>query len=230
MEKKIIFNVSAKELIIGECVKLLPNKNYTDTVEKDFEYTGEDQITISFRNFCQKQFSVPELTLFTDNSLGGNFVAKVDAFSIGPLQEINQKVSYYGIYKGSKINPIYNIALNGIQATYKLNITVPAINTPPVTSDITIELDNLQSYTFTINDFKNHFTDIDGDDIDAVIISGDTSIYSLAGLPLVSGTTISRSQIVSGLLKIESQNTDNFIDNGSLWQAVDSRGAISTNN
>lgn len=229
MEKKLIFNVAAKELILAECVKLLPNKNYIDSIEKDFEYTGENYISVSFRNFCPTQFSVPELTLFSDISLGGNFVAKVDPFIIGTSQELNCLVRYYGIYKGSNLNPIYSINLNGIQATYKLNITLAQVNTPPVTSDILIELDNGAAYTFTIADFINHFIDIDGDDIDAIIISGDTSIYSLSGLPLVSGSLIPRSSIVDGLLKIQSQNTNNYIDNGALWQAVDSRGAISTN-
>lgn len=228
MLKKIIFNVSAKDEVIADCVKLLPAKNYTDTIQKDFDYTGQNYITVTYKNFCQKSFSVPEITLFTDTTNGGNFTAKTGSFSINPMQEIQKQVRYFGMYKGAKLNPVYPISLNGVSATYSLTIKVPEVNNPPVTSNILIELDNRESYTLTVQDFLNHFSDVDGDDLSAVIISGDASLYEYKGAKLVSGTTIPRIDIANGLLKIKSQNTNDFIDNGTLWNAIDSRGAISS--
>lgn len=228
MLKQIIFNVSAKDEVIGDCVKLLPSKNYTDIIQKDFDYNGETYIAVTFKNFCNKSFTVPEMTLFTDAVNGGNFTAKTEAFSINPMQEIQKQVKYFGMYKGAKLNPVYPISLNGISATYSLIITVPEVNTPPVTSDVIIEIDNRNSYTFKIEDFINHFSDVDGDDLSAVIITGDTSLYEYKGGSLVSGLQIPKIDIVNGQLKIKSQNTNDFIDNGVLWNAVDSRGAISS--
>lgn len=228
MLKKIIFNVSAKDEVIADCVKLLPAKNYTDTIQKDFDYTGQNYITVTYKNFCQKSFNVPEITLFTDTTNGGDFTAKTGSFSINPMQEIQKQVKYFGMYKGAKLNPVYPISLNGISATYSLIITVPEVNTPPVTSDVIIEIDNRDSYTFKIEDFINHFSDVDGDDLSAVIITGDTSLYEYKGSTLVSGTEIPKIDIINNQLKIKSQNTNDFIDNGVLWNAVDSRGAISS--
>ena len=228
MLKQIIFNVSAKYEVIGDCGKLLPSKNYTDIIQKDFDYNGETYIAVTFKNFCNKSFTVPEMTLFTDTVNGGNFTAKTEAFSINPMQEVQKQVKYYGMYKGTNLSPIYLITLNGISATYSLTVTVPVVNTPPVTSDIVIELENRESHTFTIQNFIDHFSDIDGDDLAAVIISGDTLLYEYNGSALVSGTAVPRADIVDGKLKIKSQNTNDFIDNGVLWNAVDSRGAISS--
>lgn len=225
---KIIFNVGAKVQVIGACVKIAPAQNYIDTIEKGFDYTGESFVTVTFVNYCTVPFTVPQITLFSDTSNGGNFYAKVDSFTISAGQTINRQVKYTGVFLGSLTTNIYPIQLNGNSATYTLNITIPIVNNPPVASDFNVLLNNRQGKTFTQADFLTHFTDLDGDSLSAVIISGNTSIYTYNNLPLVSGTQIPIQDVIDGKLKIAVQNTDALISQGVLWQAVDSQGGISS--
>lgn len=200
---------------------------YEDTIVKGYEYKNHVQKNISIINYCDKPFDVAGFTLFSDSNGGGNFRASIGSFSIGAGQTLNIPVKYNGIYLGSNLHPNFLININGNSSVYALVVSVPRQNQPPVISDITISLNNRQDYTLTLSDFESHFTDVDGDSLDAVIIEGNTSNYRLAGQPIVSGTQIPKSQIVSGNLVKLAPNTDIYVEESVVWKAVDSYGNIS---
>jgi hypothetical protein len=114
-------------------------------------------------------------------------------------------------YKGQLIN------------TYEIRFTNPDTpNRPPVIVDIIKELDNRDPYTFTVLDFESHFTDPDGDILDRIVIVGDTSRFTLFGLPYASGTEINRNNITS--LVYTPLDTDDLYQLVLYWMAYDSYG------
>ena len=131
------------------------------------------------------------------------------------------------MYKGTSLSPAYTISVNGISNMYNLTVTVPVVNQPPVVTDILKVLGNRVNYTLTIADFLAHFTDLDNDDLDAVIIEGDTSSYRLNGATLASGTIIPRASIENGLLQKLAPNTNSYTDETTVWKARDTAGQTS---
>lgn len=224
---KIRITVAPKTPTIPDCVKLSGGQNYNDTIIKGFEYKGETQKTISITNFCSASFNISAFTLFSDIVGGGNFIATINAFTILPNQTLNVSVIYNGIYLGSNLTPNYSISLNGNSATYSLVVTVPATNNPPIVTDINLLLANRATKVFTLTDFTDHFTDLDGDTLDSVIITGDVTGYRLLGVAYVSGTEVSKTQIINGDLTFVSPDTNSTIDKISIWKARDSAGTIS---
>ena len=225
---KVSMFVSAKVMTEAECVKLTPSQAYTDSIIKDFDYADVTQKTIKITNYCSVPFSIlSETTLFTDTVGGGNFSAKIKAFTIQANQTINVPVYYNGMYKGTSLSPAYTISVNGISNMYNLTVTVPVVNQPPVVTDILKVLGNRVNYTLTIADFLAHFTDLDNDDLDAVIIEGDTSSYRLNGAILASGTVIPRASIENGLLQKLAPNTNSYTDETTVWKARDTAGQTS---
>lgn len=224
---KIRISVSAKVMVVSECVKLAPNNSYSDRIVKGFEYTGETQKNITIVNYCNQPFTVGQIDLFSDTSKGGNFSARLNGFTIGANQTINVPVYYYGIYLGDNLSPKYTISINGNTSIYSLAITVPVTNRPPVITDIFIERQNRQLYTFKVDDFLTHFSDLDGDDLDAVSIEGDVAGFILSGVPYTSGTWIPKSQINSGLLQFVPSDTNAYTEKTVMWKARDTAGSIS---
>lgn len=224
---KIRAFVSAKNMTPIDCVKLTPNANYNDNIIQGFDYQDINQKTISITNVCNMSFNISGIELFSDVTNGGNFVASLKNFSIGPNQTLNIPVYYNGIYLSSNLNPNYLISINGNYAIYSLVVSLDQVNNPPVASDIIIDLFNRQNKTLDVDVFINHFSDIDGDSLSAVIIDGDTSRYRLNGNTLVSGTQIPISMIQSGSLVFIAPDTDDYIEDSTIWKAVDSAGSIS---
>lgn len=224
---KIRAFVSGKTLTPVDCVKLTPNQNYNDSIIQGFDYNDISQKTISITNFCNVPFSILGMEIFEDTSYGGNFKATIKDFSIGPNQSINIPVYYNGIYLGDNLAPNYTITINSNSAIYSLYVSIPVTNNPPIATDITIDLVNRKDKILDINIFLDHFSDIDGDSLSAVIIEGDTKNYTLNGSPLTSGTQISRTMIESGYLVFNAPDTDEYREDSTIWKAVDSAGSIS---
>ena len=88
-------------------------------------------------------------------------------------------------------------------------------------------LEYREEYTFLLTDFTSKYNDIDGNALDGVIISGGTSNFVLQGLPLVSGTEITPTQISSGYLKYVSPNVNNQSQSTVTWYAKDTLGLTS---
>lgn len=226
---KIRAFVSAKTLTPVDCVKLSAGISYSDGIIKGFDYQNVTQRTISIINICSVPFSILGFDLFSDNTNGGNFVASLKDFSIGANQTINIPVYYNGIYLSDNLLPNYLIQMHTNSAVYSLIVSVPVQNNPPVASDIVIDLNNRENKVLGIDVFLNHFSDIDGDSLAAVIIEGNTINYRLNGNPIVSGTQIPRSSIESGFLVFNAPNTDLYNEDATIWKAVDSAGSISLN-
>lgn len=226
MNKVSVF-ASAKVLTAPECVKLTPAQTYTDTIIKGNDYDDVTQKVVSVVNYCNVPFSVGEIILFSDVVNGGNFTAKIKAFTIQANQTLNLPVYYDGMYLGDSVSPSYTITLNGVTNMYNLNITVPVVNQPPVVTDINKSLDNRAPYTLLLTDFTTHFSDVDGDTLDAVILEGNLSLYRLNGNPITSPATISASDISSGYLTKLPQDTDNYVEDTVTYKAIDSAGNTS---
>ena len=228
MNKVSVF-VAAKTKTPVECVKLKPAQTYSDSIIKGLEYTNHLGKSIVVINYCNQPFTIQESILFSDIVNGGNFTAKIASFTIQANQMLNIPVIYNGVYLGDNLSPNYNITINGTQNIYSLTVSVPVINQPPVISDITIELNNRQSHTFTLEQFLAHFTDLDGDTIDTVWAEGNVSGYKLAGANYVSGTEVTKTQINSGLFQYYASNTNAYTESIVVWKARDTAGTISQN-
>ncbi|MGK6342832.1 hypothetical protein ACMGDK_11370 [Chryseobacterium sp. DT-3] len=227
MAHKIVFRVSAIVPTIPVCVKLTPSMFYEDTIEKDLEYTGQSQETVSFTNYCNVVFSVPDFLLFTNTENGGNFEARIGNFSIGINQQVEVPVNYFGICKSNSAYVNYNISFNGNNSVYKLNINAPEINNPPQITTVELVLENREDHVFTLNDFISHYSDIDGDQLSAIILTGDVSSFRLNGNLIISGQEISVYDINVGAFKYLAEDTDNEINVIVTLKAKDERGEVS---
>lgn len=226
MNKVSVF-VSAVTKTEVECVKFIPAQTYNDGIVQGQDYVNENQISIQIINYCNVPFTISEMVLFSDNVNGGNFTAKIQPFTIQANQTLNVPVFYNGIYLGSNLTPSYSVIMNGAVNIFNLTVTVPIVNQPPVVSDIVFELDNREDYVFTEDDFNNHFTDLDGDDWDAVLFEGNVSQYRLNNLPYIIGTEVSKAQVIAGNLKRFAPDTDNYSEEATIWKAKDTAGNIS---
>lgn len=224
---KIRAFVSAKTMTPVDCVKLTANTNYNDGIIQGFDYQDVTQTTISIINICSVPFNIVGMELFSDTTNGSNFVASIKDFSIGANQILNVPVYYNGIYLGANLNPNYQISINANYAIYSLVVSVPQVNNPPVADDIIVDLQNREDKILDINLFLTHFSDIDGDDLAAVIIEGNTTNYTLNGNAIVSGTQIPRALIESNQLVFNAPNTNDYNEDATIWKAVDSAGSIS---
>lgn len=227
---KVSISVSAKIITIEDCVKLIPAQNLSDTIMKDQTYDSYNGKSMTIVNYCNQSFNLPETILFSDNSFDGNFEVKLSEFSIGANQTLNIPIKYFGTYKGQKQMLSFEILLNNTKAVYNISVNMPKVNNPPILSDMNFELPNRGTKTFIIDDFLDHFTDLDGDTIDVVWITGDVSGYKLEGEPYVAGTEITKSQINSGLLQYISQDTDDYTESVVIWSARDTSGTNSKMN
>ena len=226
-EKFIHINVAAKIPTLADCVKLKAGQSYSATIIQGDDYNGNSGVNLVFNNFCSEAFTVPSIDWFTDTVDGGNFRAYTDSFIILPNQEKSMPLKFIGTYLSDVTSHAYTLTLNGVSNTFALTITIPVENNPPIISNFSKLLENRAEYTFLLTDFTSKYTDIDGNPLDGVIISGDTSNFVLQGLPLVSGTEITPTQISSGYLKYVSPNVNTQSQSTVTWYAKDSLGLIS---
>ena len=226
-EKFIHINVAAKIPTLADCVKLKAGQSYSATIVQGDDYNGNSGVNLVFNNFCSEAFTVPSIDWFTDTVDGGNFRAYTDSFIILPNQEKSIPLKFIGTYLSDVTSHVYTLTLNGVSNTFTLTITIPVENNPPIISNFSKLLENRAEYTFLLTDFTSKYTDIDGNPLDGVIISGDTSNFVLQGSPLVSGTEITPTQISSGYLKYVSPNVNTQSQSTVTWYAKDSLGLTS---
>ena len=226
-EKFIHINVAAKIPTLADCVKLKAGQSYSATIIQGDDYNGNSGVNLVFNNFCSEAFTVPSIDWFTDTVDGGNFRAYTDSFIILPNQEKSIPLKFIGTYLSDVTSHVYTLTLNGVSNTFTLTITIPVENNPPIISNFSKLLENRAEYTFLLTDFTSKYTDIDGNPLDGVIISGDTSNFVLQGLPLVSGTEITPTQISSGYLKYVSPNVNTQSQSTVTWYAKDTLGLTS---
>lgn len=226
-EKFIHINVAAKIPTLADCVKLKAGQSYSATIIQGDDYNGNSGVNLVFNNFCSEAFTVPSIDWFTDTVDGGNFRAYTDSFIILPNQEKSIPLKFIGTYLSDVTSHVYTLTLNGVSNTFTLTITIPVENNPPIISNFSKLLENRAEYTFLLTDFTSKYNDIDGNALDGVIISGDTSNFVLQGLPLVSGTEITPTQISSGYLKYVSPNVNTQSQSNVTWYAKDTLGLTS---
>lgn len=113
--------------------------------------------------------------------------------------------------------------LNTYKILFKDTTVIP--NNPPVITDIVKVLTTREPYRFTVADFENYFTDIDGDVLDKVVLIGTLTNYTLNGIPYASGTVITRDNITN-LVYTPLAGTE-YYEIVVYWTAYDSRGAQS---
>ena len=220
-EKFIHINVAAKIPTLADCVKLKAGQSYSATIIQGDDYDGNSGVNLVFNNFCSEAFTVPSIDWFTDTVDGGNFRAYTNSFIILPNQEKSIPLKFIGIYLSDVTSHAYTLTLNGVSNTFTLTITIPVENNPPIVTNFSKLLENRAEYTFLLTDFTSKYSDIDGNPLDGVIISGDTSNFVLQGLPLVSGTEITPTQISSGYLKYVSPNVNTQSQSTVIWYAKD---------
>ena len=226
-EKFIHINIAAKIPTLADCVKLKAGQSYSATIVQGDDYNGNSGVNLVFNNFCSEAFTVPSIDWFTDTVYGGNFRAYTDSFIILPNQEKSIPLKFIGTYLSDVTSHVYTLTLNGVSNNFTLTITIPVENNPPIISNFSKLLENRAEYTFLLTDFTSKYTDIDGNALDGVIISGDTSNFVLQGLPLVSGTEITPTQISSGYLKYVSPNVNTQSQSTVTWYAKDTLGLSS---
>lgn len=226
-EKFIHINVAAKIPTLADCVKLKAGQSYSATIVQGDDYNGNSGVNLVFNNFCSEAFTVPSIDWFTDTVDGGNFRAYTDSFIILPNQEKSIPLKFIGTYLSDVTSHVYTLTLNGVSNTFTLTITIPVENNPPIISNFSKLLENRAEYIFLLSDFTSKYSDIDGNALDGVIISGDTSNFVLQGLPLVSGTEITPTQISSGYLKYVSPNVNPQSQSNVTWYAKDTLGLTS---
>ena len=226
-EKFIHINVAAKIPTLADCVKLKAGQSYSATIVQGDDYNGNSGVNLVFNNFCSEAFTVPSIDWFTDTVDGGNFRAYTDSFIILPNQEKSIPLKFIGTYLSDVTSHVYTLTLNGVNNTFTLTITIPVENNPPIISNFSKLLENRAEYTFLLTDFTSKYNDIDGNALDGVIISGDTSNFVLKGFPLVSGTEITPTHISSGYLKYVSPNVNPQSQSTVTWYAKDTLGLTS---
>ena len=143
---------------------------------------------------------------------GGEFIVNVVFQGTKPIYTLlNLPINYEGSL------------LNSYKILFRDTTVVP--NNPPVITDIIKVLDTRVPYQFTVADFENYFTDIDGDTLDKIVLVGTLTGYTLSGIPYQAGTVITRANITN-LVYTPLAGTD-FYEIVVYWQAYDSRGMAS---
>ena len=155
----------------ADCIKLGTGVNYSDSIIKDYVYTGQSSKTIKVVNNCSTSFVLNAQTIFSEAAEGSNFVASIGSTTIPGNTTVDVPVYYNGSYKGSLLSLNYTITINGTTANYNLNIIIPDVT--PVTQDSTIELSNRENTIVSSADLI--YSDSNGDQITNVRFIGDTS-------------------------------------------------------
>ena len=174
----IVLNVLQKEDTYADCIELGTGVNYSDSIIKDYVYTGQSQKTIKVVNNCSTSFVLNSQTLFSELAGGSNFVASIGSTTIPGNTTVDVPVYYNGSYKGSLLSLNYTITINGTTANYNLNVIIPDV--APVTQDSTIKLSNRENKIISSTDLI--YSDSNGDPITNVRFFGDVSkLYTDSG-------------------------------------------------
>lgn len=95
----------------------------------------------------------------------------------------------------------------------------------PENADITKNIDNRATYTFSQSDFINAFSDFDGDTLAEVMADSNVTNYEYQGNPYVAGTWIPIANV--GNLTYTGADQNNAYSQITPWFAKDSQGYIS---
>ena len=203
-------------------------------VDKLYDFAINEQLdgiydTVILKNTCGTPQYFMNRTIYRDDtfSVRAKSQSSTNPTEVQPGEEILVNI----VFKGTKSEySLLNIPFNyegTLVNTYKIRFLPPVedVNTPPIITDIVKLVDNRTTYQFSIADFEAHFTDVDGDTMDKIVLVGDTSRYTLDDLPYASGTPISRINI--NKLKYTPLDTDNYYEVLLSWKAYDDRGAES---
>lgn len=227
MAHRIIFNVSAREFNMPDCVKLSAGNNYEDTILQGREYNGETQTTIQITNLCNSSFTIDSMVLFSERDSGGNFEARINGFSIGANQTIQVPLLYFGICRSPHSVKDYLIQINQSSVNFRLNIRQPQTMHPPTIGNVEVVLDNRENYTLRISDFMQKYADVDGHELSSIIIEGDVSRFRLNGQPITSPAEISAYDIRSEALIHIAEDTDREIETIVTLKVRDASGEVS---
>ena len=185
----VVLNVSQKADTYVDCIELRTGINYSDSIIKDYVYTGQSSKTIKVVNNCNTSFVLNSQTLFSESTVGSNFVASIGSTTIPGNTTVDVPVYYNGSYKGDLLSLNYVITINGTTANYNINVIIPDV--APVTQDSTIELANRENKIISSTDLI--YSDLNGDPITNVRFIGDTSrLFTDSGhtVQYISGTEL----------------------------------------
>ena len=185
----VVLNVSQKADTYADCIELVTGINYSDSIIKDYVYTGQSSKTIKVVNNCSTSFVLNSQTLFSESTVGSNFVASIGSTTIPGNTTVDVPVYYNGSYKGDLLSLNYVITINGTTANYNINVIIPDV--APVTQDSTIELANRENKIISSTDLI--YSDLNGDPITNVRFIGNTSrLFTDSGhtVQYISGTEL----------------------------------------
>ena len=177
--RNVVLNVLQKADTYADCVELGTGVNYSDSIIKDYIYTGQSSKTIKVVNNCSTSFILNSQTLFSESTVGSNFVASIGSTTIPGNTTVDVPVYYNGSYKGDLLSLNYVITINGTTANYNINVIIPDV--APVTQDNTINLANRTNTTVTSSNLI--YSDPNSDPVTNVRFFGDVSkLYTDSGL------------------------------------------------
>ena len=206
----------------------------TSYFEKSFTFNIRETIngiydTVILKNVSNKQQYFFNFSLYRDNDFAVMLkaVSSINPTIVAPGEQIEVTTSFIGKKSAYLVLPISymldGVLLGKYSILFKESIDV--VNTPPVITNINKTINNRNAYSFTIEDFETHFIDADGDTLKSIILVGDTSRYTLNGIPYVAGTIIDRNNIEN--LVYTPLDTDTEYEVLVYWIGIDSRNAQS---
>ena len=226
----VYFNNCAEEVAcdLNAFASITPyfEKNFTFNIGENLNGIYD---TIVLKNISGKPQYFFNFALYKDNDFKVSLkaISSLNPTIVAPGQEIEVTTSFIGkkaVYTLLPISYMLDGTLLG-KYTILFKESIDVINTPPTITPISKVVDNRTPYTFTIADFENNFVDADNDTLDKVILIGDTSRFTLNGIPYVAGTIINRDNIEN--LVYTPLSTDTEYEIVVYWIGIDSRGAQS---
>lgn len=190
-----------------------------------------------YTNFIREENETKTMSLSYTNGSGQTLTAGQELYSIGTvgtLGYLSVKVKNNTTILGSgsfdidvtsyatATQPDGAINFNYDGNPIKINIDY---NSNPEITDITFDILNRSEKTFSVSDFENAFTDLDGDTISEIMIEGDVTGYKFEGDPYVSGTWIFMSDVNN--LKYIASDANEAYEKNNNWKAKDSAGYVS---
>lgn len=203
------------------------NKEYTFKLKEELNGVYD---MVDLKNTCGTSQLYLNNVLYADESFKvvAKAVTTTNPASVEPGEQLKVNILFIGKKdEYSVINVPFNIdGVNKGKYTIIFRDEVANINNPPVITDIIKDIKERKPYRFSVADFEAHFFDTDGDILDKVVLVGNTSNFTLDNAPYVSGTIITRGNIVKLVYTPSSAIEDDYeiILN---WKAYDSRGASS---
>ena len=224
---KLEISVSAKDMTSDDCVRLKPHEYY-DSIIKGKDYQGETQMTVIFKNNCDKVITVPSVQLFDNTENGGNFTASVNTFTIQPLQTANIPLLYNGMYLGDEMLLNYMVDLNNVSCAFIINVTEENHDKPkPIINPIEIISNNRENLLIDGDSFKNAYYDDENNELDSIFFYGNVSNVLFNNSAYIEGTEIPINLINAGSLYFIPSNTDEPNTSTFSWVAKNTQGTLS---